>query len=360
MRIVCAFLLFSAFSVAHADSCESVIALSKISSNVVEDKSVVEKNAENFCSEYSKRNSNSRNDSYGVSYKFLSANMGSDNTSEEAVASKYCSASESNVKKNDSYKQYIESISPGAYPAYQQCLELQNRDMRFNVNTASVLPKEFSMYVGFTSSINNQSSATVAYSSSSDVTCQWNGNANKTAAIPTGSTIALECKRSDQTVKSYVSIARTDAGRDIPLTLPWQTYDHLGNPVDALATLQRKVTRLESEAAIAEKNSVVAFLAQTCPSGWRAIQDAQGRFLRGIDNTGANDPDGKRSPGSLQADTVGKHTHTYQSGFHEGQSNSGTGADSNKKNAMPVKTSEGDGLGSETRPKNIAVLFCTK
>jgi hypothetical protein len=177
----------------------------------------------------------------------------------------------------------------------------------------------------------------------------------------------FECKRGDPSHKSFVSIVRTDAGRDAPLTLPWQAYDTQGNPIDALAALQERLRSLEISVAQSEENSVVGFKSDECPKGWSEVPEARGRFLRGIDTSGSTaiDPDGRRQPGAIQNDLIGKHTHAYYSGFHNGQSNSGTGYDPNKKDAVLTRTDEGnlitgEPLGSETRPKNVAVLFCTR
>lgn len=366
MKRLLAFLVATLVSQVHAETCESVVALSKLVSSMVQDKESVEGHAAKFCSEYSKRSSSGGSINVGASYKFLSLNMGSSSASEDEVASKYCSASSNYSQSRDAYKQYIETISPGAYGAYERCLQL-NKEMRFNLNTSSVLPTEFSMSVGFISSVSSSSEAKVAYTASEGVSCKWNDSTRQNISISTGSTAILSCKRSSQTRRSFVNIVRTDIGNQEPLTLPWQAYDAQGNPIDTLISMQDRLKNLESSLNYSQVNSIVGFLSDKCPSGWTIIPEAQGRFLRGIDANGsnANDPDGKRLPGSIQGDTLKKHVHVYQTGFHDGQSNSGTGYDPNKKSPVAAQTGEGtysggEPLGSETRPKNIAVLFCSK
>ena len=108
--------------------------------------------------------------------------------------------------------------------------------------------------------------------------------------------------------------------------------------------------------------AVMAFNASTCPTGWTEYTPARGRFLRGIDPSGSTtvDPDGTRAPGSTQADEIVSHTHGLDGrveGIQSGASNSrqyvtyganGTESDTNSKAAG----------GVETRPKNVAVIFC--
>jgi hypothetical protein len=350
-------------SYANADDCESIIGLSKITNITVQDQNSIEQNAKYFCNEYSKGTSTSNNSKFGASYSVLSASFGSANATVTQVASRYCSAESNYSESQNAYKQYIESIAPGAYDAYKQCTEAK-KNMTYNVD--SILPSEFSMSVGFASPGSNDKTASIAYSASNGVSCKWNNSENKSIVIPTGSTAILECSRNEQNKKAFVKIVRTDSTEPPPLTLSWQAYDNQGNPINALTTIDDRLKNLEMELTRLQQNSVVGFMSDTCPDGWIPVINAQGRFLRGIDSSGSTktDPAGIRIPGSIQEDMIAKHTHTYQSGFHPGESNNGTGADPNKKNAVLTNTDEGkskDGeLGPETRPKNMAVLFCTK
>lgn len=208
---------------------------------------------------------------------------------------------------------------------------MKNKDINFRI--ASVLPSQFSLTAGFVSPTGN-TTASILYSASNDVSCQWNGTNSKSITIQTGSTAILDCKRINQNQKSYVNVIRTDNGNTRPLTLNWESYDKDGNPVDSIDVLQKRISLLEDEIAISQKMSVVAFMSESCPNGWYPVNNAQGRFLRGIDLSGSLtiDPDGRRQPASIQNDMIKKHTHAYKSGFHDGQSNSGTGADPNRKN----------------------------
>lgn len=108
--------------------------------------------------------------------------------------------------------------------------------------------------------------------------------------------------------------------------------------------------------------AVVAFDLTVCPPGWSEYTQARGRFLRGIDNGAGNDPSGTRAPGNTQADAIINHTHS--TGFysrsiytHEGPANAMTVVSSGS--ALSTGNPTGGGT-TETRPKNVAVLFCRK
>lgn len=104
---------------------------------------------------------------------------------------------------------------------------------------------------------------------------------------------------------------------------------------------------------------IQAFDLATCPDGWSEYTAARGRFLRGIDPTGTNDPDGVRVAGSTQADEFKSHTHavrTYQGSAGSGVANVGTDVGG----PWDLPNSATATGGAETRPKNVAVLFCRK
>lgn len=246
MRLLALSMAFLATS-ANAQECESVVALSKVVSTVVSDKDSVEQHASNFCNEYAKSSGKSSNSSFGASYKFLSASFGSSSASVEEVASKYCSATNNYSATKDAYKQYIESISPNAYTAYEQCLRMTKQDLRFNVNLASVLPTQFSMSVAFTSSVAGSPTAKLAHSTSDGINCKWDNSIEKSLKIASGSSAILECSRKDQTKRGYVTVVRSDATSSDPLTLPWQAYNKEGVPVDTLAAVNQAISGLQGD-----------------------------------------------------------------------------------------------------------------
>jgi hypothetical protein len=121
--------------------------------------------------------------------------------------------------------------------------------------------------------------------------------------------------------------------------------------------------------------AVMAFNLASCPAGWSEYTLARGRFIRGIDSTGTVDPDGVRVLGSTQEDTVIDHTHrgvSDYSQFYSGGSNTPTVASSGTRhpyfgtsvaNVDHVKVVNLSNVligGAETRPKNIALLYCER
>jgi hypothetical protein len=230
-----------------AQSCENVIELSKIRNTVVQDNSAVEQHASSFCKEYAKSSGKSSSSNFGASYKFLSASFGSSGASMEEVASRYCSSDNIYTASKDAYRQYIESISPGAYGAYEQCIRMSKQDIRFNVDPGSILPTEFSVSASFVSTAALQNSATLTYSSSDDVRCNWDDSSEPKKVLQTGSTALLKCKRENQAKKSYVTIVHSSSGSSLPLTLPWQAYDDHGIPINTLDELKREVDTINGK-----------------------------------------------------------------------------------------------------------------
>lgn len=115
------------------------------------------------------------------------------------------------------------------------------------------------------------------------------------------------------------------------------------------------------------KGAVLAFNLSECPEtlGWNEYEPARGKFIRGIDPTGSNeiDPDGKRAPGSSQEDEFKDHTHGVRVAYALGGDNT---HQYYSLAAPPPKISgEEEGHikskgGLETRPKNVALLYCIK
>lgn len=119
--------------------------------------------------------------------------------------------------------------------------------------------------------------------------------------------------------------------------------------------------------------TIAAFALATCPSGWTEYTAARGRFLRGIDPTGASvDPDGTRAPGNLQADAMQQITGSmgfnrtaasnlvgaFVGGGTPGASGATSGSNAAGSVAFNSANSPSARTSVETRPKNVAVLFC--
>lgn len=131
----------------------------------------------------------------------------------------------------------------------------------------------------------------------------------------------------------------------------------------AVVKLNDQIALLKEELANQRdimKGAVVAF-AKECPRGWDEYKEAYGRFIRGIDKTGNKvDPDGLRYFGHQQG-------HMLEGHFHQILRNVEASGTPNAKVAPAphfyfrygTSRTELKG-GAETRPKNVALLFCKK
>lgn len=354
---------FACLMVTHAAraDCTDVIALSRTTTEVVQSQSSIESHAKNFCSEYKKGTSSSKSASYGASYKLLSASMSKSGSSQEEVASKYCSADSSFSSRDDAYKTYSESISPDAYRAYESCIALSKRAIFVNLDPSSMLPTEFSMAVSYKP--DSAVSAKLRYTASKDVKCSWSSSTDKVATLTGASSTLLECSRDAPGKASYVGLIDENSGAASNFNLVWPAYTDTGVPVNLVVNLKRQVeeSRERMEAVTTSLNtSVVAFNAERCPSGWDEYPLAYGRVIRGVDKSGAKvDPDGLRAPGTIQADAYASHAHTYQR--MTGVIN-GTGARTHMGNSAPAYAASESSTsgGTETRAKNVALLYCTR
>lgn len=116
--------------------------------------------------------------------------------------------------------------------------------------------------------------------------------------------------------------------------------------------------------------AVMAFNLQSCPPGWAEYVEAYGRFVRGIDRSGNTiDPEGERVAGHLQDDAFASHKHTSPHPTNAGGNDLfGEGPVLFGAEYEPGNDADGDERrnytspegGAETRPKNVALLFCQK
>ena len=127
------------------------------------------------------------------------------------------------------------------------------------------------------------------------------------------------------------------------------------------------------------KDSVVAFALDKCPPGpWAPYEPAYGKFVRGIDKARS------RRPGNIQEEQVGSHAHSYAriteffgapnqhdaKGWEavpkQGATTrfSGEGGDGKNQFQSGVKSeleeTELQASNLETRPKNVALLYCIR
>lgn len=120
--------------------------------------------------------------------------------------------------------------------------------------------------------------------------------------------------------------------------------------------------------------SVMAFNLATCPSGWVAADgtsstpDLRGEFIRGLDS--GRGVDIGRLLGTVQADGTRNHTHGFTAlqdlnggdgeYDHNGVSNVVGAHDQHPVGRTTGVIDAGGNGGSETRPRNVALLYCIK
>jgi len=149
----------------------------------------------------------------------------------------------------------------------------------------------------------------------------------------------------------------------LPLSLATQTVMADCSTVAECAQEAVEAAQAAQEALrlAAPSGAVMAFDRDTCPPGWSEYANAQGRFIRGIDKTGSRrDPDGKRAPGAYQPDSIAAHNHQVSISRADTQIvGRGILPYFEPRNNFPAVRSSMEG-GDETRPKNIALLFCKR
>lgn len=358
-------LVFLCFSQASFADCTDVIKLSKITTEVVQNKDSFESNASAFCKEYKSLSSSTKSATYGLSYKFLAASMGNANASETEVASKVCSSDASQASRSDAYRQYVESISDKAYSAYEACERMKGAKMTFTLN--SLLNKSITISVG--NSTNVAAPAEIAFDTSGDAKCEWKtkGASQETLSLPTGSSALLKCSRKNTDEESAIIITVISDSNGNSLTIPWAALDKDGVPIDHLRLLNKKFETAIANLDIASKqltSAVVSFSSTQCPSGWEEYAPAYGRFIRGIDKSGGKtDPVGLREPGALQDDQFRKHSHEISLQGASGNRafvNRGPAWGYDDWHGATSTTSSNEVGADETRPKNVSLLYCVK
>jgi hypothetical protein len=188
-----------------------------------------------------------------------------------------------------------------------------------------------------------------------------------------GGTLAALGNFTVATNKFFVNASTGNVG--IGTTSPGQKLSVVGTIESTSGGFKFPDATTQTTAAIAvPSHAVMAFNLTTCPTGWSEYTLARGRFIRGIDNGAGNDPSGTRSPGNTQADDNKSHAHTGTTdgspGFRIGNGgNQGGGGYGNdmvtsdqwaNTHGYHTHTFTTAASGSESRPKNVALLYCEK
>lgn len=166
------------------------------------------------------------------------------------------------------------------------------------------------------------------------------------------------------------------------LNMGGQALTNLATPANpADATPKTYVDSAVGAVVGVPAGAVMAFNLANCPTGWKASDgtlstaDLRGYFIRGLDTSGLVDP--SRTLASLQQDLLKAHSHftvnndsgglttpsstnsvTYIGGSANGCS--GCAYNMSGSSVTPTWGPSSSTGGSETRPKNVALLYCQK
>jgi hypothetical protein len=252
--------------------CEDVIRLSRTTMSVVQDSTQVSQYARDFCSNYASSSGASSSTAFGVAYKFLSASLSTSDASYQEVASRYCDAAKSSQAKSDAYRQYVESIAPGAYDSYNRCVDMERTDKVFvNVDGANVLPKSFKVNVTYQTR-DGQGSQTLAFSTSPDVTCRWaRAPSSDTTTLPVNNSDTLSCQRTTAASRSSVMVWATRRSNS-HVSFAWDSMDAAGVPTNLAGALRSEVMAAKKEVA-SLRSQVVALGVSTACEKFEATSD---------------------------------------------------------------------------------------
>lgn len=356
------------YGIAQNSGCEAIIALSRISNSQFYSAEKVQAEAQEFCSEYQKYKSNGKLSSIGASYKLFSGSAAKTSSSVEEIASKYCGGSSSSSADKNAHRTYVESIAPGAYLAYDRCLAMGSRGV-----FTTILSRDNSKLILQVShkTDNFNDKAHVTFVPSGNASCTWQDNEGlpPERAIDGNTTRLIECTRSAGVVEeTSVVVARTDTGAGDGVHFEWPLRSQLAKDAE-LAKMTAQYDELKNELVqtwTSLAGGVLAFESTACPAGWSEYKPAYGRFIRAIDRSATPiDPLGLREPGSFQEADLGAHKHStlaYNQGF-TGHMRAGKAGD-NRFDAVNIRgltvLETGSSGGRETRPANVALLFCQR
>ncbi|MDD5197324.1 MAG: hypothetical protein PHN60_00500 [Candidatus Gracilibacteria bacterium] len=174
-------------------------------------------------------------------------------------------------------------------------------------------------------------------------------------------------------VFAYTNLVLSDADSGKPLTSTlMQTIMSNVNELNtrltsAEATITSQTTTIST---LSPSGAVIAFNLASCPTGWTIADggggrpDLRGEFIRGLDN--GRGVDIGRTLRSSQADIFANHTHntsnvvdTSSTSWNDANTYYPAATDSNNSGIVPGMGVSSTG-GSETRPRNVALLYCVK
>jgi hypothetical protein len=302
------------------------------------------------------------------------ASAGGNSSALKEKIKQWCDQNSTFAQSKQSMYEESRMISDSALDAWNQCQETSKK----GINITTSIQGEFDKYVDF--SIDSTSDGTHLFYGASveGYTCTIelsNGAITETDEIAKSTSeklilvkqrpkidnknIHISCRRNDPQVSEVKGIG----------TIKYQ-QGHITVMTSGPA-LPVSFPAVVSSYHVTPPKAVMAFASEMCPDGWRPYEKAFGRFIRGVDFAAKTDPDGKRDIGTWQEDGLRSHTHPYNDVYFMeawgdkntdlGQNRAGNRGnhDTDNEPYQIGRTTSATG-DSETRPKNVALLYCEK
>lgn len=363
-----AFAATSIYTAAFADCVDVIRASLTVRTAVAADNEIIS-SARDFCQSYTRAKTEGTSFSGGVSYGVLSADAGGTRLSVDEVAQKYCDASNSSQVRSSAYEQYIETIAPGAYSSYDNCIK-SSTDLKASLNPNGILPGSLVITVhNENNDVNNTDSFQA--NPSPNITCTWAPSdrakvEEDVVSLPGRSSAALRCLRKNPEERAYITLATTTSP-DEAFTFAWTAFQN-ERPVDQMLAIRQEVEqakRITDSFIESTRNSIIAFRGPSCPNGWQEATDIAGRTIIGSGSgsgltTRAVGETGGSETHTLSVAELPPHSHKLQMssiqdgrGTYEGPMVVGRGE--------RLETgSAGSGGAHNNMPPFISLIYCTQ
>ena len=340
--------IFSAPAYA-ANQCSDVIKLSLVSSTEYRTEKQFEENAAEFCRRYSKNQAAANSGGAQVGYAGFTFGGSAASSNAKSIAETVCRSSDNSSLRDDAYDRLVETIAPQAYSSYDRCVA---NSASFSVEVGdAATPTYAPLFINFTPQTSGEY-ALIKVASDPSVKCDL----TEDRKMETAGRLFVSCRRTDATVSAGSINIINLAGGGQNLSIPWAQYNEAGVPVNVAAQF------VEANAQLAEMRRafagvVMPFESDACPPLFTQYVPAQGRFIRGIDPAGTLDV--QREPGNVQDDSIMSHTHLVKAYTKDHRaSETGNNRETVVRTGGAKQVPTGASGSSETRPKNVALLYC--
>ena len=262
---VCILVTNAGIAHAQTEHCTALVQMSRTVSETLIQEDEFTDRRDHFCYEYQESRNQGRSANYGGSYKYLGFSMGKSSSSEDNVASKYCRFAGDTRQRDANYREYLEGIAPGAYSAYEACLNASKSGVEFSLLTPPT-QNELTLAVFYKTDVSG-ASAQLEWDASKPVKCSWSrsGSESSKTSLDANSRVILRCQRKNATTPSvhepdFVSAYRVGGGAQSVVSIPWVKYTENHEPIPTLTQIQSEL-HSEIVALTGTVNNVLTNLA---------------------------------------------------------------------------------------------------